>query len=202
MRSFLIATCLTASLAGCGALTAVSDASKPLNAYTLAPLAPAGARTGQGHLVVPVPSASGAIATDRILVKPNRLQAEYLPDGRWVDPAPVLVQSLLVSSLQGSGRFRLVGRDDAGLIPDLSLLVDLTDFQAETPSVAGQPWTVRVGMVASVVREEDRSIAASRRFDSVVQATSDAPIAIVAAFDAATTQVLAQVREWVQAQAR
>jgi cholesterol transport system auxiliary component len=135
-------------------------------------------------------------------VKPNRLQAEYLPHGRWVDPAPVLVQSLLVSSLQGSGRFRLVGRDNAGLIPDLSLLVDLTDFQAETPSVAGQPWTVRVGMVASVVREEDRSIAASRRFDSVVQATSDAPIAIVAAFDAATTQVLAQVREWVQAQAR
>ncbi len=150
------------------------------------------------HLVVPAPQASGAIATERILVMPNRLQAEYLPKARWIDPAPTLVQSLVVQSLQNTRAFRLVGRDDAGLLPDATLLLDITDFQAEPATTEGGVWTVRVGLVATVVRDEDRSVAGTRRFEATAAASSDAALALVAAFDAAMREVLGQLAGWTR----
>ncbi len=190
------------SCPSCGTLSAVSGASEELEAFTLSPARPAPAAQGSRHIVVPPPTAGGAIATDRILVKPNRLQAAYLPGGRWVDPAPVLFQSLTVASLQNSGVFRLVGRDDAGLIPDLSLLLDLSDFQAEAPAAEGGTWTVRVAARASLVDEADRSIRASRRFEATAPAASDGTITLVSAFEVATAQVLSEMTGWVTRQAR
>jgi cholesterol transport system auxiliary component len=199
MRSLVAAISLLMTLTGCGALGVVSDAAEPLDAYTLSPLPGGGRGQGSGaHLVVPVPAASGAIATDRILVMPNRLQAEYLPEARWIDPAPTLVQSLVVQSLQNSRAFRLVGRDDAGLLPDATLVLDLTDFQAEPAAVPAGVWTVRVGLVASLVRDEDRSVAATRRFEASVQASGDTNLAVVAAFDAAMREVLGQLVGWTR----
>ena len=126
MTRWICLVVILAGLSGCGTLSAVSDATESLDAFTLSPAQQTAAVGGRLHIVVPPPTAGGAIATDRILVKPNRLQAAYLPGGRWVDPAPILIQSLVVASLQNSGGFRLVGRDDAGLSPDLTLLLDLT----------------------------------------------------------------------------
>jgi len=191
------------SLAGCGAISAVNVASAPLDAFTLSPVRPAAAaKSGGRHLIIPVADATGAVATERILVKPNRLQAVYLPTGRWVDPAPVLVQSLLVASLQASGGFRLVSRDAEGLTPDFVLLVDLTDFQAEAPANPGGAWLVRVAMTVSVVRDEDRSILASRRIEATAPAASDAVLDIVNGFDAAMTTALTDATAWVLRQTR
>jgi cholesterol transport system auxiliary component len=189
-------------LSGCSAISAVSGATEPLDAYTLSPVRPAAVRSQGQHVVVVPAAASGALATDRILVKPNRLQAEYLPRGRWVDPAPVLVQALLVASLQNSGAFRLVGRDDAGLIPDFSVLSDLQDFQAEAPVAEGQGWTVRVGLTVTLVDEIDRRLVASRRFEEVATAPSDQTLTLVNAFDAAMGQAQHKVVAWVIAETR
>ena len=201
-RSLLAATLALATLAGCSALTAVSDASAPLDAFTLSPVRPSAVRSIGQHIVVQPAAASGALATDRILLKPNRLQAEYLPAGRWVDPAPVLVQSLVVASLQNSGGFRLVGRDDAGLVPDFTLLMDLSDFQAEAPPVSATPWQVRVGLTATLIRESDRTIVASRRFEQSAAASSDSTLALVTAFDTSLAQVLRGMVIWTIAETR
>lgn len=190
------------ALGGCGALSAVSDATEPLDAYTLSAVRAAATGSGRGHLVVPVASATGAVGTDRILVKPNRLQAAYLPAGRWVDPAPVLIQSLLVASLQSGGGFRLVSRDDAGLTPDFTLLIDLTDFQAEAPAPAAGPWTVRVALTATVISEADRSIVASRRFEAVASSPTDETVAVVQGFDAAVAELLSALSAWTVRQTR
>ena len=181
-------------LAGCGA---VGKASAPLDAFTLTPLPVAKAASSSRHLVVELPTASGALTTDRILIKPNALQAAYLPKGRWVDPAPELIQTLLVASLQNSGGFRLVGRDGAGLTPDYVVLVELNTFQAEaaTPDRVGTP--VRVGMTLSVVRESDQSLIATRRFDRTAVSASADTLSVVSAFDAATRQVLTEAVAWV-----
>jgi cholesterol transport system auxiliary component len=180
----------------------VSDASAPLDAFTLSPVTGSNPSGGRQHIVVPAATSSGALATDRILIKPNRLQAAYLPDGRWVDPAPVLLQNLAIASLQSGGGFRLVSRDDGGLAPDLTLLLDLSDFQAEAPATSDAAWTVRVALIASLVREDDRSIAASRRFEATSAPAGDSALAIVSAFDTATQQVLRQLVAWVAAQSR
>ncbi|MDT8855434.1 ABC-type transport auxiliary lipoprotein family protein [Paracoccaceae bacterium Fryx2] len=200
-RPLILLACV-AALSGCGALSAVSDASAPLDAYTLAPLPGSGAARGSRHLVIDVPEAGGALATDRILVKPNRLQAQYLPKGRWVDPAPVLLQSLLVASLQSAGGFRLVGRDTAGLVPDYLLLSDLHDFQAEATVPGGPPAMVRIGVTLTMVRDADRSVIATRRFEQTAQAADDESMALVQAFDAAMVRLLSVAVPWVQGAAR
>jgi len=202
MPRFPAALFLTVTLAGCGALSAVSDATEPLDAFTLSSVRPAVAGSGASHIVVPAAAASGAIATDRILIKPTPVQAAYLPAARWVDPAPVLIQSLLVGSLQSSAGFRLVSRDDAGLQPDFVVLLDLIQFQADAPAEGESAWTIRVGLTVTVIRDEDRSIVASRRFDATSNASGQEVGPVVAAFDAATTQVLREATAWIVRQTR
>lgn len=197
MPSFQAALLSLVLLSGCGALSAVSDATEPLDAFTLSPVRSDVVGSGASHIVVPAAEASGAIATDRILIKPTSAQAAYLPAGRWVDPAPVLIQSLLIGSLQSSEAFRLVSRDDASLQPDFVLLLDLSEFQAEAPPEGGTAWPIRVSLTATLVRDEDRSIVASRRFDATSDAPSQEVSPIVTAFDAATTQVVREATEWI-----
>ncbi len=201
-RGVAILALMLLPLGGCSAVSAVSGAATPLDAYTLSPLpAAADARQTGRHLVVEVATASGAIATDRILIKPNTLQAQYLPGGRWVDPAPVLIQSLLVASLQNQGGFRRVGRDGAGLLPDFTLLTDLREFQVE-PARGAVPQQVRVAAVLTLVRESDRSLAASRRVEATAPVSADTTLAQVAAFDAAMRQVLGDAVAWTLRTAR
>ncbi len=180
-------------LASCGA---IGKASAPLDAYTLQPLPVAQGHASSRHLVVERPSSSGELDTDRILIKPTPLQAEYLPKGSWVDPAPDLIQTLLVASLQNAGSFRRVGRDGAGLVPDYVLLVEINAFQAEAPDPVTHQTLVRVGLTLTLLREGDRSLLATRRFDQTAIAASADALAVVGAFDAATRLVLADAVPW------
>lgn len=197
----MAAACLMLGvLGGCGALSAVSKATDPLDAYTLAPLAGSGGQ-GTAHLVVEAPAASGSINTDRILAQPSPLQAQYLPEGRWVDPAPLLMQNLLVTSLQNGGAFRLVGRDDAGLVPDYALVSDLSAFQVEG-STLGASMRVHVAISVTLIRVEDQSIVSTRRFEALVPLASDDTPTIISAFNTAAGQVLVGVRDWAGSRGR
>lgn len=196
----LFALLVLTYLGGCAALSSVNDASVELDAYTLAPLAMVETPLRPIHLVVQLPSSAGALATDRILIKPSSLQAQYLPDARWTDPAPVLVQTLLLASLQNAGGLQLVDRDGAGLIPDYTLVTELQDFQAE-PSGPGGPVTVRMRVAMTLIRETDLHIAASRQFSATASATTDDTPALVMAFDTALRDVLTDVVTWTRAQA-
>lgn len=188
-------------LSGCSAISAVSDASAQMDAYTLSPYAPeSGPVAGSGHLVVELPTSAGALATDRILIKPLPFQAQYLPDGRWSEPSPALVQTLLVASFQNKGGFRLVGRNGAGLMPDHTLMTELQAFQAE-PAEAG-PFTVRISAMMTLIRESDRRIMASRRFASEATVATDDTLALVSGFDRAMQSVLQEAVQWTIAQAR
>ncbi|WP_290749261.1 ABC-type transport auxiliary lipoprotein family protein [Amaricoccus sp.] len=183
-----------AATGGCAAVSALSSASQPLDAYALTPLAGAsGAARGSRHIVVETPSASGAIATDRILVKPSPLQAAYLPGARWVDPVPVMVQTLLVQSLQASGAFRLVGRTPLGLFPDNTLLTEIRAFQAEPD---GEAYRVRVALTLTLIRDVDGTVLASRNVERAALSPTAQPLAIAAAFDAAMGAALREAVAW------
>lgn len=188
--------------AGCGALGAVEQAAAPLDAFTLAPITPPDATQSGLHIIVEPTEATGALATDRILIKPNALQAQYLPAGRWTDPAPDLVRILLVTSLQNSGGFLRVGRDGAGLLPDYTILSDLQDFQAEPATDGSQTWRVRVGITLSIVRESDRTLIGSRHFQGFAPANTDDTIALVNAFQLAMSTALAEQVDWILSQTR
>ena len=189
-------------LSGCGAFGAVSDATAPMDAYTLSPYVPKSAQTsGSRHLVVELPTSSGALRTDRILIKPLPFQAEYLPDGQWSEAAPALVQTLLVASFQNAGGFRLVGRDGAGLMPDVTLMTELQAFQVEPSGADPAAFAVRVSVMMTLIRETDQRILASRRLETIEAGLSDDTLVMVGGFDRALQSVLQQAVQWTRAQA-
>lgn len=201
MSPFRAALLSLVLLSGCGALGAVSDASAPLDAYTLTPYAPGQIPSlGRRHLVVELPTSGGALATDRILIKPVPVQAQYLPDGRWAEPTPALLQSLLVASFQNAGGFRLVGRTGAGLMPDYTLMTEIQSFQAEPAGPAPEPLIVRIGVMMTIIRESDRQIVAARPFSASANVASDETVAVVAGFDSALQTVLREAVQWTNGQ--
>jgi cholesterol transport system auxiliary component len=196
-RRSLLVLAAGAGLSGCGAVSAVSRASEPLDTFTLSPLGPGATRAGgTRHLVVELPTSGGELASDRILIKVSALQAEYLPEARWSEPAPAMLQTLLVNSLLNRGGFGLVSRVGAGLSPDHTLMTEVQALQAELtgPDRA----QVRIGLQMTLIREADRAIAGTRRFGAVSQVASDETAALVAALDAAMLTVLAEAVGWVQ----
>jgi len=198
-RRRILSLGLVAGLPGCGALSAVSTASEPLDIYTLSPLAGAPPRTGgTGHLVVELPTSGGEFATDRILIKISSRQAEYLPGARWSEPTPAMVQTLLLNSLLDQGGFRLVTRVGAGLMPDFTLMTEILAIQAEISDSEPASPQVRVSMQLTLIRESDRAIAGTRRFDTSGAVATDTTVVLVAGLDFAMQSLLGVAVTWVR----
>jgi len=190
---------LVALLAGCSTLGAIGDAASPLDAYELrapadGPVADAGPRPVD--FVVDLPVAGGAINTDRILVRPATTQVQYLPDARWIEPAPEMLQSALVAGLERSGAFRFVGRRPLAAVGDITLVSNLIDFEAALVP-GGEGAVVRVRFTARLVRDEDAAVLRTRTFEASAPAADTATATLVDAFDRATASVLREVLDWV-----
>lgn len=198
MRWILAALIIaTSPLAGCGAISSLSKAGAELDAYTLSPASGSGTPArGRGHLIVELPTSAGALATDRILIKPVPYQAQYLPGGRWIEPAPALLQTLLVASFQNVGGFELVGRTANGLNPDYTLMTELIDFQVEPSGQGPDQFVVRITMMMTVIRESDRRVVASRRFSGSATTASDDTQVLVSAFDRVLQGLLQDIVGW------
>jgi cholesterol transport system auxiliary component len=196
-RLFLALVTL-ALLPGCSALSALSGASKPLSGYDLnAPNPPVQARnTSSRQLVIEVPTAPGALTTDRILIRPHPLQAAYLPDGKWAEETPIMLQTLMVRSFEDSGAFRYVGRRPLGAVGDYALLTELTDFQAEA-AVDGKSATIRLRLTARLVREDDAAVISSRSFTQTTAVPSTEGLALVEGFNLANQALLSDLTKWV-----
>lgn len=184
-------------LGGCAALTSISDATTPLQAYGLR--APAEAPDVRGSLrrdlVIEVPTAGGALDTDRILIRPDPFQAAYLPKVRWTDTAPVMLQGLMLRSFEDAGALRYVGRRPISGAADYLLLSELTDFQAEL-APDGETVTTRLRLTARLVQEREGAMLGSRTIETTAPAASTDPEDVVAGLDAATRAGLRQLTTW------
>lgn len=198
LRPFLLAAAITALLPGCSAISALSGAATPLNAYDLNAPAPAVVARGgtSRQLVVELPTAPGALTTDRILIRPHPLQAAYLPDGKWAEETPIMLQTLLVRSFEDSNAFRYVGRRPLGASGDYALLTEVTDFQAEA-GPDGKTASIRLRLTARLVREDDAQVIASRSFTQISAVGSTETLALVEGFNTANQALLADVTKWV-----
>lgn len=199
IRTALLLLALTA-LPGCAALR---SATTSLDTYELTPLPQSSspARRGGRHLLVELPTATAAIASDKIVIKPNPLQVQSLPGVRWVDVATDHVRLLLVRSLANTGRFGLVTGPEPGPLPDIVLLTDLDAFQAETSTGEDKSVKVLIGMTLTLVRDTG-TVIATRRFDRVTTAVSGSNVDILNAFNLTMTGLLGEAVPWVVSQAR
>lgn len=183
-------------LSGCGALSALGDATTALDAYELrAPDLPQAGRMLQRGLSIEPPTASGALDVDRILIKPNPVQSLYLPRARWSDTAPLMFQSVMLRAFEDTGALAYVGRRPLGGTGDVALISEITDFQAEL-SADGNSAVTRIRLTARLVRESDARVLARRSFQAITPAGSTDTLEVVQAFNAASDAVLSDLVRW------
>jgi len=183
------------TLSGCAAISSINSAAAPLDTYDLRPAA--GSTSGGRRsrtLLVAKPQASAALATDRIMIKPDAVSVTYLPDARWVDEVPAVVQSLLIRSISETGRIAYVGRSDAGPIPDKALLVRIDAF--EVNALENGAFSVTVDLDLTLINDSNQRVVASRRFSQTDQVASDEVTEIVAAFQNVLNDLLPAMSDW------
>ncbi|MHA6344529.1 ABC-type transport auxiliary lipoprotein family protein [Roseivivax sp. CAU 1761] len=183
-----------ALLSACSALSALEGAATPLDVYELrAPAELPTAPRRNLQVTVELPTTTGALETDRVMVRPGPLAAQYLDDARWSEDVPIMVQSLMLRSLQRTGAFAYVGRTPLGVAGDVALVTDVLDFQAESRGEAAE---VRLALRVEAVREADVAILGSRLFQATAPARGTSTPELMAAFDAAAQRLLGEIAGW------
>lgn len=183
------------SLSGCSAITSLNDAAKPLNTYDLRPIA--GQRKGRKSsrtLLVALPQATSILSTDRIVIKPDAAAITYLPDARWSDELPAVIQSLLIRSISATERVAYVGAVGAGPVPDKALLVRIDAFEVSVLPDGTMQATADLDL--TLINDKDQSVVASRRFTQTTGIEGDTPAIIIAAFQALIDELLPAMSDW------
>ncbi|CAI9402680.1 hypothetical protein ANOBCDAF_00957 [Pleomorphomonas sp. T1.2MG-36] len=187
------ALCLAFALAGCSTL-GLASTPKPDDIYDLAaPTAFDGAtKRSSAQLLVPLPSASDALASEQIAVRSHGGSISYLPGVSWSDELPPLVQTIMVRAFENSGRIKAVGKPGESLAIDDQVIVDIRAFELD---VTGSPMA-RVTLGVKLLDERTGKVRANRVFDVTRPASSDRPKDAIAAIDQATSAAVADVVVW------
>lgn len=185
------------SLSGCTTFSALNSASRNLDAFELNSLPPqTGQRSSRSLVFVAEPSVSGAVGSERIVIRPTALQVAFLSDGRWVETAPTMIRNLLARSLSNSGRLAMVSTNTVGPLPDYTILTDVEAFEARVGSPSGAAARVNVSMTLTVLRDSDGLMLATQRFSRAADAPNLEAETIAAAFDAAMSPLLRDATNW------
>ena len=154
------------------------------------------AATGDARLPLAIavarPGSAPSLDTERIaVVKPGQ-GFDYLAGARWADPAPQMLQRLLVGALAAEGGFATAVAAPSRVPTDLLLDVELRRFEAVYSS-ADAPPRVRVELQASLV--DPRKGVRLASFGSGFEATAERNDrrAVVAAFEQATDEAVRDV---------
>jgi phospholipid/cholesterol/gamma-HCH transport system substrate-binding protein len=146
------------------------------------------------QLVVPEPSTLMGLNTDKILVKPAPGQIAELPNAKWSDNLPVLVQAKLIQSFENAGYVKSVSRPRDAISGGYQLLIDIRSFFVATSS---QP-KAEIELVARIVDADGKPIGA-RDFKAEAPSGGSDAQHYVSAFDDAFAKVVQEVLEWTVA---
>lgn len=150
-----------------------------------APAGPLAARSLKVVRVLAQPGYDG----DRILLVGADRSLGFFAASRWVDTLPQIVGTLAVETLRNTAALRTVLDENAPFAPDYTLRLTIRRFDAEYPA-RGAPPRITVSLACTVARG-DRTILANFVVESRTEAEADRMAAVVAAFEAATQQALA-----------
>lgn len=140
-------------------------------------------------LAVSRPRAPAALDTDRMAVVQADSRFDYFAGVRWTEPAPQMLQQLLVGALTADGRFATVISTPSRVPADLLLDVELRRYEAVYTADGVAP-TVRVAMQVTLVSTRPPRRVASFPAEGSATAAENRRAAVVAAFEAATAQAV------------
>lgn len=196
----LAAAALALALAAC--VSVLPDA-EPATLYRLDP-APAGAQapalSAPRATVLKTPSVFVTeAATDRIMTVDGGTVA-YLAGSRWTGPAPILFDEALTRAFETrSARTRLAVAGSGGGKADLILRLEVRDFAAYYDNGGNAAPVVTIRVSGALVRRSSGAVVAERLFTARARAGENRVSTVVAAFQAANTEVLGEIVEWVDA---
>jgi cholesterol transport system auxiliary component len=180
------------ALAGCSGLLGSGPA---LDAYDLRPpsdLPQAAARAGL-ELVIEAPAVPGALNTDRILIRPDPLQAQYLPGARWTQDAPEVLRTLFVQSFEETGALRQAGRRPLASFAEYRLSTEVLAFHIDATTAPPQ---AVLRLAARLVDDRGGVAPVARSFAASVAVAEGGTLGYVRALNAAAGQVTAQIIDW------
>lgn len=187
-----VITACAALVGGCTTSIFDSEAPIPMN-YVLRPVKSAAASVAHTAVDVTIdrPVAAPGLDTDRIGVLRGH-QLDYYRAVKWGSPAPEIMQTLFVDSLEDQLVFRSVTREQSRVASDYVLDVQLRDFQSEYAEGSSIP-TIHISAVVRVVRVPDRRLVTTVTAESKVPASEDRMGAVAAAFETAGNAVALDV---------
>ncbi len=198
IATLLAAACLCTACVG-SALR--SDADAPDRYRLEGPAAEPGGIALPLAISVARPRSSLSLDTDRIAVtKPGR-GFDYLADARWADPAPQMLQQLLVDTLTRDARFATVVAAPSRVPTDLMLDVEIGRFEAAYSNVDAPP-TVMVEFGVNLVDVRSGQRLTSFRVAATAVAARNERGSVVEAFEQAMDQALREAASRIAADAR
>ena len=190
------AMAIALALSGCVSLL---PKSKPAQLYRFGATHAQPTRRPPGSSTVGVFWSDGAFqresAADRILTVTGDKVA-YIAEVRWAAPAEVLFDQAVFDAFDAAGgRVRLAPRG-APAPTDFVLRVDVRDFETRYESGPNAAPTVLVRLHAPLPRDRGHTLLSDQRFEARAPAADNRVGAIVAAYDKAVNDVLAQLVAW------
>lgn len=178
---------LCLSLLGCAL-----GASRPPTTYDLiAPRSFAGhAKPAPYQLLVYEPTASSALDTSRLMVRPKADQVSYYKGIAWSDRLPRLVQTRMMETFQNSGAVKAVSPSSG----QYALSTELRAFQID---VSSGPAAAEIDIFAKLINTNTGRVIATKGFSARVAAKTDAPGDAMAALNQAFTEVMQDTTTWV-----
>lgn len=146
-------------------------------------------------LAINRPIASEILDSPRIAVRSQPGTLQVYQGAVWSDPAPVLMQSALVQAFEDSGKIAAVGRQNEGVRGNLSLLLDMRQFEAVYGDRA-QPPSVVIAIQAKLFGNPGGRVLAAKTFRVAIPAKTEKIPEVMNAFDVAMTQVITDIVGW------
>ena len=185
-----------ASLSGCTGLDILT--APPPRIFELTPKSsfPADLPQTGASIVVDVPTSSSGLNSSRIAVRPVPPSIDYYADVIWVDVVPVMIRTLIIETLENTGRIDVFSRTDLASRADYALICHIREFQAEMQQQAQTP-LAHVRLQFRLLRMPQRISIGSSFADFRVPSASNAIEDVVAAHDEALGACLKQMAVWV-----
>ncbi len=134
--------------------------------------------------------------SDRMLVRASRSRLQPWPEAAWLDSMPDMVHSLLIQSLEDSGRFAGVGRA-GGMRSRFGLVSEIRSFEAVDDGSGAL--VVELGMRINLVHQPTGRVMATNSFERSRSVDDRSLDALVVAFEETMAGLFADVTGWVLA---
>ena len=186
---------IPALLGACGGLIKLPNDGPAPGLYNLTTPETIDARGTKSLLLIEDPTSVNGLDTTMIARRSSPNELQFFADARWAGRPTAMIQNVLVESFERAGQTVTQARGGAVAPAGYELQVQIRDFQAEYFQGATTP-QVRVRLALTLVRLGPVAVAGQKVVEAKVQATSPNIDAVIAAFDQAVQDALAESVRW------